>query len=957
MSTGKYLEIYFEKWQGGVLDVKDNGEADVLCPFPHDKGYEKRPSAHINVNKGVFHCKTCFAEGRFKDNAGGLSEVNFVAHINNVPYEEAIKMLSMYDNIKQHDFKEDLTQAITNLLTTESYMEFLRGRGIFESEVKQYQLYYTGDGIVYPVFMNGVIVDRRTYFMNREEGQPKIKSQRKATPMLFPYDHWMDSLRQGETTLLTAGENDTILARKNGFNAVTSTMGEGSFPKMLLGHFKGQTVYICYDCDEAGKKGALKVAFMLREAGATVYIMDLGLTGTKDDKDVTDFIIKNGRSAADLSALMDTAILFDGELYAEVKNENYPLVDLWEVTDGKYSGRRLSSRVIMMGKFSTAMETPSAIQYECGNFNPENDVCAVCPLQRQNRLEGWWTLDEHNLDDVLELVEVNKVQQNKKVNQMIGIPAKCPQQPRKWIRAVKHVTKVILSADVDTEDELNGWQQADQYAYVIGMNLEDGQRYRAFFRRYAHPLDDQRIVLVVDRVEDSDNTINTFKVTPEIILELTQFQGDPKQVMEKRYQNAKQIIGNFAQRNVVAAVDIAYHSVLDFRYAKDVIKGHPEGLIIGASRTGKSDTALKLQQFYGLGNFTECKTATTAGLLGGADKLPSGEHRIKWGKIPRNHKGLLVLDELSGMPMGVMSSLTGLRSQRNAIIEKIVSGKAPAKTRMIWISNPRVQSDGKSLNIADYPNGVKIVLDLIGSDEDIARFDFVYILPNIEAYISPFTKEELEKVDNQAYRHLIQWIWSRTSDQVKFDKGVEEYVWQMAQQLNEKYDTDVKFFGAEAHKKLARISVSIAGMCFSHVDNGSSILVTKDHVDWAVDFMVGCYDNDIFRLVEYAQQAKLTTTTNEEINASVAGLIHSNPLIMKTLANNTECTLRELEAVSGLDRKIFQDVFARLIREGLISTAKEKVMATRRFRLAVKAYRETHEVQRLRPLTEKGMPI
>ena len=27
------------------------GEISVLCPFPHDKGYERNPSAHVNLAK------------------------------------------------------------------------------------------------------------------------------------------------------------------------------------------------------------------------------------------------------------------------------------------------------------------------------------------------------------------------------------------------------------------------------------------------------------------------------------------------------------------------------------------------------------------------------------------------------------------------------------------------------------------------------------------------------------------------------------------------------------------------------------------------------------------------------------------------------------------------------------------------------------------------------------------
>jgi hypothetical protein len=308
--------------------------------------------------------------------------------------------------------------------------------------------------------------------------------------------------------------------------------------------------------------------------------------------------------------------------------------------------------------------------------------------------------------------------------------------------------------------------------------------------------------------------------------------------------------------------------------------------------------------------------------------------------------------------MGVMATLSGLRSSGKATVQKIVDGTAPANTRMLWISNPRVQSDGKSLNIADYPNGVKIILDLIGSDEDIARFDFCIVLPNIDRYSSPIEEdgeeEEKEILNNVPYRNLIHWVWSRNANQVKWDVGVEQYVWQVSQELNEKFDTDVKFLGAEAWKKLARIAVSVAATCFSNTDNGESILVQKSHVDWAANFLQTCYDNEVFRLPEYVQQAKMTTTTNDEVNAIVAGLIHGQSLLMKTLNQQTDCSLFQLKAVTGLEDKVFNDVISNLVKNGLVQTTRNGIMPTRRLRLAFRAYRENQSKERLIPLSQQG---
>lgn len=953
MMKGSFLEQFFS--QRGHNQPKPNGELDVLCPFEHDKGMETRPSAHVNIKKGTFHCKTCYAEGRF--NRGGLSEAGFVSQFYGMDYHEAVMFLSYQRN----DLDSDSSHAkmVENLLNCEEKVKILEDRGITREIIREYKLGYEGSGIIYPVYINGIMLDKRIYNTSRENNEAKIKSARGAKPLLFPYDKWMEKLEDCPFTLFTAGENDTLLARKYGYNAVESTMGEGSFPVILAGLFKGKKVIICYDCDEAGVNASRIAAFYLKEAGADVSIMDLGLEGTKEDKDLTDFFIKRKYTKQMLDLRIEDAVKFTEENYLEVKNENFPLVDLWDVPEGKYSGRRLSSRVVMMGKFSMPMETPTAIQFVCQNKErATTDECQGCPFLTEN--EKWWTLGEDNLDDVLELVEVNSATQNKKINSLVYHNHTCPNHPRQSTREKKHVTKVIFSPDVDTENELSGFRAAEQHAYIIGLNLEDGQRYRVFFKRYAHPNDKQKIVMVVDRAEDSDNSTNTFKMTPDMLKELSQFQGQPEETMKQRFSLAKEVVGTFVHPMVVNSVNIMFHSPIEFKYAGNREKGYPEGVIVGPSRTGKTKTATRLENFYRLGNFTTVKNASTAGLLGGADKLPSGEFRISWGKIPLNHKGLLILDEMSGLSKDVMATLTDVRSEGRASIEKIVKGKAPAKTRMLWISNPRTNTDGNSKSVEDYTNGVQVILDLVGSDEDIARFDFCYILPNTKEYSAPrFEDEEIEqeladKLDYLPYHHLIQWAWSRKSNQVKFDKHVDRYIWNTAQQLNEKYDTDVKFFGSEAHLKLARVAVSCAVMCFSHDGMGETILTKKEHVDWAASFLVSCYDNEIFRLPEYVESNRKLNYTTDEINIEVAKIVRKYPLIIKLLLEQDECPHYNLKAASGISDEEYKHLTSSMFTNGLVKATQRGFTATRRLKIAISAFQTGRtKKQTLKPMNDE----
>ena len=154
---------FFENFFSEYSDMEPNmqGEISVLCPFPHDKGYERNPSAHVNLAKGVFHCKTCQAEGRFND--GGLSEIGFVSHLYGISYEEAVRIMTTLDGSNRIEDEESWTLAAENLFSMgKDLVEYLKGRGISEETIRKYKLGYTGDGVAYPVFIYGRICQTRS---------------------------------------------------------------------------------------------------------------------------------------------------------------------------------------------------------------------------------------------------------------------------------------------------------------------------------------------------------------------------------------------------------------------------------------------------------------------------------------------------------------------------------------------------------------------------------------------------------------------------------------------------------------------------------------------------------------------------------------------------------------------------------------------------------------------------
>jgi 5S rRNA maturation endonuclease (ribonuclease M5) len=912
-------------------DSNSSDELRVRCPF-HKEGKEENKSASINLDKRVFHCQTCAADGR-----GGMSEVQFYATLHDMSYDEAVELLSQTMELKNDSFKKDVwIKHQQSLWNRPDSMDYLREkRGFTEETIRKYYLGTDGSGgIVYPIIINGDLLDKRTYDRSKT---PKMRSEKSKTPLLYPFDVWKED---EHPTILVEGENDALLARQYGFNALTVTGGAGSFNKMFLPYFKDKAVYICYDCDDAGRKGALSVALLLSKVTNKIRIVDLELANKED---LTDWFVTHSKTVEELKVKLIESIEFTPEMAIQERERSYPLVQLYDVPKGEHHGQNRSARVVMSGAVDSPMRVPSVIEWTCKQ--DAKDLCVTCPMRYKHNGHAWWTLKEDNCQQLLKIAEVNEDMQTKHLRQFMSIPSRCP-SVRMMKKAQKEVHKVFLTPDPDVIQE-EEFQMAEIVGYTVGNRLDHGQKYRVFFKSYPHPLDKQRVVAVINDVTASDNAINTFKMTPELKKQLDVFQGDPHTKMKELAERAVHIHSVPKRYNIHYAVDLFYHSVLSFQFRTQMLKkGYPEILLVGETRTGKSETFENLMKWYGLGEMVSSKHASVAGLAGGVDKLPNGQHVLKLGVLPLNHRGGVCLEEISGMSPEVISKLTDIRSSGVVNISKIEGGKAPALVRLFWQGNARVQSTKRTLPLMEYPTGVEVVLELIGSAEDVSRFDMV-LLEHSDAV--PFVDvDELKEVtpkpfDQQLYRSLVLWAWSRRPEQVIFDDSVESYIVQKSKELNEQFDCDVKFLGVEAWKKIARMSVACAARLFSCSASGEEVLVKKEHVDWVCDFISSSYTSEVFRLPQYVQSKKMYTQVDTDVEQIVEGLCKNNFPMMKVLSEQTELSLIQLKSVAGLDKNGFDEVFSTMTQHYLIQIVSDKVRPSYRLRKALDKYRKNYE--------------
>ena len=114
---------------------------------------------------------------------------------------------------------------------------------------------------------------------------PKYTYDSGTTASLFNA-HTITELR-GEQIFITEGELDAILLNSYGLKAVSTTGGSGTFKEEWAKYFIGNEVFICYDKDEAGIRGALRVQEILPDAKLLFFPDNF------KGKDVTDFFASN----------------------------------------------------------------------------------------------------------------------------------------------------------------------------------------------------------------------------------------------------------------------------------------------------------------------------------------------------------------------------------------------------------------------------------------------------------------------------------------------------------------------------------------------------------------------------------------------------------------------------------------------------------------------------------------
>ena len=267
----------------GIAFRESGKELIAKCLFNDCDRDSKGDEAHLyfSTETGQYDCKKCGEKGNLLTLAKHLGDTG--------PKPR-----------KTSTFNTELVEKCHEALPPH-IREYLRKRGLTDAVIDEYKLgygqFYRKPCITIPI---KDIYGNYSFFKLRQDpafGDDKITYPKGAEAQLYDWD---TLTKPNIPLIICEGELDRLLLSSQMISAVTSTHGAMTFKDEWVEKVgKGRKIYICFDNDDAGKKGSERVAKMLEKGGYETHIITLPAE-VGDKGDITDYFVKLGGSVDDL---------------------------------------------------------------------------------------------------------------------------------------------------------------------------------------------------------------------------------------------------------------------------------------------------------------------------------------------------------------------------------------------------------------------------------------------------------------------------------------------------------------------------------------------------------------------------------------------------------------------------------------------------------------------------------
>jgi len=659
----------------------------------------------------------------------------------------------------------------------------------------------------------------------------------------------------------------------------------GKTPAQELAHslyqYARQIKIVNLDISPINPKGLdpSKMKKVITKSGAEKY--------KRAEKDFTDFLQKNGFNEHAIylfnKLVDDTDVYTENEGRTRKEKRKVTLQESRMAKNYSSDGSIILELISSVSDFdSTAYQYPKKFCVICqemgaGGAANKSGKCKNCSLPSYpefDKTESGITLyfertDEGVTDrnhirisehDILGLIQVTETQKRNHIKDLILANSHCNRLKIIDLEYEK-ILHVRLAKDVAEYGD-PATSSITVEAYMLGeQDIYANKSYR-FEAVRTNSWNGQYAVLFAHKAEPIATSIENFVMNEEIHNILLVFRRKPGESIESHLKRRYKIFGNAAgltgRDDLFLINDLAFFSAAEIHNTTllpAISRGYVEALIAGETRCGKTVVSRFLHNHYKIGEFISGSGAVSrTGLLGGITTFKNTQS-ISWGKIPANDGGIIIIDELSQINYEGFDSLTPCRSSGVADVQMAKSGKVPARTRKIMLSNQR----GTDKTKKEHTQPFLMLKDLcFNKDEILSRFDIAYIVKQSDVdykeFQSVYDQISTEFTEFQC-QNLIKWCYSRKPDDIILEPGLEEYITEKSGVLLNKFHPSSQLVNIEIRAKVLRMSVSIATMLYSIPPNNdwNKIYVTKEHVDFICTTLMRLYCHPNIALDRYSE--------------------------------------------------------------------------------------------------------
>lgn len=814
-------------------------EWPVYCPF-HD---DKIRSASLNPERRQFHC--------FKDCEKGFTFTRLLRR------KDWRKPPGGYDEPTSDDREPppsdlDVERYHGILLgDPDRLAELLDMRGLTLSTVEQFHLgLHPTRGYTIPVYdENGLIVNIKFYTPWSTKG--KMRSmQGYGQEMLYPFSNL-----KHDPLIFCEGEFDVMITTQYGFPSITRTAGARSnWNPRWTRFFKGKTIYLCHDNDKDGQAANNKVFQGLQSVAAEVKQMDLGFgepVGTHGP-DLTDWFLKMRKShglrlvRGKFQRLIKRAII-KPIMRADPDADQPSDSVLMDALNSYRVGEPLEIMAAIVGKAQQQHTIPHQVQGKC-----EQDAGPMCKTCAFNGIgKGDLTIEPR--DEVnLKFVGASEEDRARLIKSRLGIPPRCPRV--EFAVTYQPAERLFARSPIEYYNGNRADFTTLQVTAVGTHKTPINATVRLRGAHYPNPNNSASDFLAWD-AEPLAELDTPLELTDDQFRLLVEFRtpDNPLTKMKQIARENAQYLTRIYERDLLhVACDLVWHSAIAFEFqGKTITRGWLDALVIGDTRTGKSEVAMRLARSYEAGEIVSCEAVSQAGLVAGSQQLRN-EWFVTWGVLPMNDKRLVILDEAGALDLDIIANMSSLRSSGVASYEKIVHGKTPCRTRLIWMANPREQK-----SMEKFTRGIFAISEVVGKREDIARFDFAMTLRTGDIDIEKQTTKkpsmrQSTRFPASAQALLVLWAWTRKPEHIRWDEDVEVYCAKTSAQFAKNYKDDPPLvLAADIREKVARLAVAIAMRTFNSKD-GIYVDIQERHIDAAIEFLTELYRDEFFGYYDHS---------------------------------------------------------------------------------------------------------